>query len=263
MGTPIDIGDLAARVKRVESWINIDVASRMDRLEGSIRDVMAHREQEQRFQAACAAMTGLLANPEIKPRDDATPEAFMAWVAMKARGHANGLMIELGTDDAPAPQPPEPVEIPGVIIHDGPFKMGAAIAAISDVVDAVDGPVWKVAVDDQQRAVERIREIVDQVLGPQSPPADGLEPDWWWRHLDPDDAGDSPGEALRHVPDYCACHLGTSLSLGDVWAVRVPTLSDDDDTEVLQFETEDAAMAAAKERHATLEERAKEGDDNG
>jgi hypothetical protein len=104
---------------------------------------------------------------------------------------------------------------------------------------------WQKRVNDfiraQQAEIERLKNI---------------EPDWWWRDLDPDDSGDTPHEALRNVRDYVVCHLRSSHTGIDKFAVRVPTLDpDNDDDEVLMFDTEQEALAASRERLAAIKTR--------
>lgn len=83
------------------------------------------------------------------------------------------------------------------------------------------------------------------------------EPDWWWRDFDPEDSGDSPHEALRNVPDFCVCLLRSSYNGPDKFAFRSPTLNpDDDDDEVILFDTEHEALAAAKERAEAMKDAA-------
>lgn len=89
----------------------------------------------------------------------------------------------------------------------------------------------------------------------KAPIGDG---DWFWRQMDPDDAGDNVHEALRHVPDFVVCHIGASYSAGSFFAARVKTLSDDDDdTEEFIAETEQECIRLVADRRAMLA--AKEG----
>ncbi len=71
-----------------------------------------------------------------------------------------------------------------------------------------------------------------------------------------DDSGDTPHEALRNMQDYAVCHLRSSHTGIDKFAVRVPTLDpDNDDDEVLMFDTEQEALAASRERLAAIKTR--------
>ena len=114
-------------------------------------------------------------------------------------------------------------------------------------------------------AARLIMEATDENSGPlytairrelDSMHHESQEPDWWWRDLDPDDAGDTPHEALRNVPDYTVCALSSSYVGPSMFAVRVPTSSDDDETEVLLFDTEAEALKAARSRAARHEGKA-------
>ena len=79
------------------------------------------------------------------------------------------------------------------------------------------------------------------------------KPTWFWRQLDPDEAGGSIHEALRFVPDFVVCHLGASISAGSFFAARVPVLDrESDDTEELTAETEDECRALVQQRIADL-----------
>ena len=136
--------------------------------QATLREVAAHREDVVR--KAQAAVHRLLLPPS-----DRVPNDY-------ERGYKNGNheTVEKAVHAinsllaAPAPQPPEPVEIPNVLGADGPFKLGSAISAIGDVVDVINGDSWKFTVDDHGRALEQIRVIVDDAIAPQPPPADGL-----------------------------------------------------------------------------------------
>lgn len=78
--------------------------------------------------------------------------------------------------------------------------------------------------------------------------------DWFYRDNDPDDNGDTPYEALSHHPEY-SVHLVHSSFRGDSrYVFRAPTLDQiDDDDEVLDFETEEEAIAAAQDRKTTID----------
>lgn len=79
------------------------------------------------------------------------------------------------------------------------------------------------------------------------------EPDYWYRNYDPDESGDSPYNALTDVPDLCVCLLHSSYVGPSKYAFRAQTLSmNDDDDEVLLFDTEDEALAAANQRAQDL-----------
>jgi hypothetical protein len=79
--------------------------------------------------------------------------------------------------------------------------------------------------------------------------AKNVEPDWWWRDLDPDENGDTPHQALAGVADFTVCHLHSSFIDPDKFAFRAPTLSlNDDDDEVIMADTEEEAMALAEKR---------------
>ena len=118
--------------------------------------------------------------------------------------HARTAVRSLSLLTAP-PQPPEPepVEIPNVLGADGPFKLGSAISAIGDVVDVINGDSWKFTVDDHRRALEQIRVIVDDALGP--PPADGLARalkhllDTTWHQRAADNGAEAIDNHERHV----------------------------------------------------------------
>ena len=87
-----------------------------------------------------------------------------------------------------------------------------------------------------------------------APQAAGRVPDWWWRDLDPDDAGETPGEAIRNMPAGTVCFLRSSFMGPEKYAVEVPIPHPEiDDTETLVFETEEEALAAAKKRFAEQE----------
>lgn len=84
------------------------------------------------------------------------------------------------------------------------------------------------------------------------------EPNWWYRDLDPDEYGYSPHAALRWMPDYCVALLHSSHRGPTKFAFRAPAIGDPDEDEVLLFDTEAEALAAAEERRAAL--KAHEGD---
>jgi hypothetical protein len=79
------------------------------------------------------------------------------------------------------------------------------------------------------------------------------EPDWYWRQIDPDDAGDSINEALRFVGEGLVCHLGSSYVGPSFFAAMVPVLDlESDDTEEITADTEDECVRLVKERYAAL-----------
>jgi hypothetical protein len=79
------------------------------------------------------------------------------------------------------------------------------------------------------------------------------EPDWYWRQIDPDDAGDSINEALRFVGEGVVCHLGSSYVGPSFFAAMVPVLDlESDDTEEITADTEDECVRLVKERYAAL-----------
>lgn len=79
------------------------------------------------------------------------------------------------------------------------------------------------------------------------------EPDWWYRDLDPDECGYSPHEALRWTRDYRVDMLHSSYRGPTKFAFRAPVIGDPDEDEVLLFDTEEEALAAAEERYAALQ----------
>lgn len=104
-------------------------------------------------------------------------------------------------------------------------------------------------------SMERYCDCEDGLTQRPAAPAEAAEPepDWWWRDLEPDDSGDSPHEALSLVPDLCVCLLRSSYTGPTKFAFRAPRLDPDtDDTEVLLFDTEAEALAAAKTRAEQL-----------
>lgn len=80
-----------------------------------------------------------------------------------------------------------------------------------------------------------------------------VEPDWWYRDLDPDECGYSPHEALRWTRDYRVDMLHSSYRGPTKFAFRAPVIGDPDEDEVLLFDTEAEALAAAEERYAALQ----------
>lgn len=78
------------------------------------------------------------------------------------------------------------------------------------------------------------------------------KPDWYWRHLDPDDAGDSIREALRHTGEGVVCHVGSSYAGPSFFAAIVPILDpESDETQEITADTEEECLALVK-RHMEL-----------
>lgn len=85
--------------------------------------------------------------------------------------------------------------------------------------------------------------------------SDFTKADWFWRDLDPDDSGDTPDEAINRgmVGRFTVCHIRSSFTGPDRFCFIAPVLDpESDDEECLCFETEDEAIAAARERSAIL-----------
>lgn len=103
---------------------------------------------------------------------------------------------------------------------------------------------------DAQAALDRMkREAVKEAL------SDFEKADWFWRELDPDDCGDTPDGAINRgmVGRFTVCHIRSSFKGPDRFCFIAPVLDpESDDEECLCFETEDEAIAAAKERRAIL-----------
>ncbi len=75
------------------------------------------------------------------------------------------------------------------------------------------------------------------------------KPDWYWRDLDPDDAGDTIGEALRFMPDNVVCAIRSSFVGPTFFAARVPVLDpESDDTEELCADNEADCLLLVKDR---------------
>ncbi|MBL8575031.1 MAG: hypothetical protein JNM13_15255 [Hyphomicrobiaceae bacterium] len=109
---------------------------------------------------------------------------------------------------------------------------------------APDGTRWNIrTVDDLERLARHLR-----ALG--QPPEKPADADWYWRWLDPDDAGSTMHEALRHVPDGLVCHLGASYHAPSVFAARVPVGGGSDETTEIVGGTE-ADCRRMVEEHMT------------
>ncbi|WP_374828717.1 hypothetical protein [Paenochrobactrum pullorum] len=95
----------------------------------------------------------------------------------------------------------------------------------------------------------------DAIRAPSADPAQAgfANADWYYRDNDPDDNGDTAYEAIVNHPEY-SIHLVHSSYRGDSrYVFRAPTLDpSDDDDEVLNFETEEEAIAAATERKEAI-----------
>ena len=112
---------------------------------------------------------------------------------------------------------------------------------------AAHGPSWELAKEAQRRALTAVREAGCEVVRVKA------EPDWYWRQIDPDDAGDSINEALRFVGEGVVCHLGSSYVGPSFFAAMVPVLDlESDDTEEITADTEDECVRLVKERYAAL-----------
>ena len=156
---------LPARVAQLWDTLNGEFRGRLDRLEQTVVSVAAHREQERRFQAACAAMAGVFANPEVDTYKD------REYVIREAVRGADALLAALASSStAPAPQPPEPEPVE---------NSAAPTIDLESVVSDIFLLVEPVSSDDHSdaemaRVLEQVRALVDKTLGPQPPPADGL-----------------------------------------------------------------------------------------
>jgi hypothetical protein len=110
------------------------------------------------------------------------------------------------------------------------------------------------------RALPRDGSALDAVVAAPSvsagtplPPFEGA--DWFWRDLDPDDCGDTPGEAINRSMqgNFTVCHIRSSFSGPSKFCFTAPVLDPgSDDEECLCFDTQEEAIAAAKERRAAL-----------
>ena len=95
--------------------------------------------------------------------------------ADRAISENDQLIIDLRAAVERQNEPPEPVEIPNAVGADGPFELGSAISAIGDVVDPLNSNhPWDVSDAANRRALEQVRVIVNDALGPSPAPADGL-----------------------------------------------------------------------------------------
>ncbi|WP_374831061.1 hypothetical protein [Paenochrobactrum pullorum] len=95
----------------------------------------------------------------------------------------------------------------------------------------------------------------DAIRAPSADPVQAgfANADWFYRDNDPDDNGDTAYEAIVNHPEY-SIHLVHSSYRGDSrYVFRAPTLDpSDDDDEVLTFETEEEAIAAATKRKEAI-----------
>lgn len=127
-------------------------------------------------------------------------------------------------------------------------QVEAAIAAYVDL--NTDGAcTWP---DDYGGAVAGwYREFMRAALEAAEKAARKAAPDWYWRHFDPDDAGDSIHEALRHVGEGVVCHIGSSYVGPSFFAAMVPVLDlESDDTEEIAADTEEECLRLVKEHMA-------------
>ena len=102
--------------------------------------------------------------------------------------------------------------------------------------------------------LEALRVDDDPAPDPVKAAADDFDQqDYYYRDYDPDDSGDNPGEALRHVPLLCVSLVHSSTSGPSKFCFRAETLDqDDDEEETLCFDTQQEAIEAAKERDEAL-----------
>lgn len=124
---------------------------------------------------------------------------------------------------------------------------------MSDIVDRLRGlrvtrnPSRSVVACDETTIIE----AADTIEKLRAALAKTHEPDWFWRDLDPDDSGDTIGEALRYMPDGCVCAISSSYKGPSFFAARVPVLDlESDDTEEICTKTEAECLSAVKERMA-------------
>ncbi len=98
--------------------------------------------------------------------------------------------------------------------------------------------------------------IALDLFGAPAEPAkyDFKNADWFYRDIDPDDNGDTPHESITHHPEFSVHLVHSSFRGASRYVFRAPTLDpSDDDDEVLDFETEEEAIAAAHERKVAID----------
>lgn len=81
--------------------------------------------------------------------------------------------------------------------------------------------------------------------------------DWFWRTLDPDDAGDNPEEAINRgmLGTFCVAEIACSFS-GPTRYGFLAELPDSDEQEFRHFATQEEAVEACKAAHALVHEAA-------
>ena len=160
---------LPARVARLEEDADRD-RNHLVRLENWLVRLAGRQSIEGEPTTREATLREVLAIVEDAARRHQPGEVRNAWGLL---GEVRSEVAALLTAPAPQPPEPEPVEIPNAVGADSPFKLGSAISAIGEVVDVVNGdPRFTVA--GQRASLEQVRVIVDNALGPQPQPADGL-----------------------------------------------------------------------------------------
>jgi hypothetical protein len=108
-----------------------------------------------------------------------------------------------------------------------------------------------------EKMLEGIQRAAEQALSAtfEHDPDPFPQQDCYWLDADPDESGGSAHNALGNIAEYDICEMHSSLLGPTRFVFNAPTLApDDDDTEVLHFETYQQAEAAVKERQEKLAE---------